>query len=506
MESLPPSEKSKRIINYRPLFEIAVGLMLGIAAAGSLPQNGGIVLCAAFLLCAAVHAVLRRRMRLLIFALCVLLGNVLSIVNLPYNIEEGSHTVIGFVEKIEIGDESKEIVLTNVEIDCKRFNKRVLISVKEEFGVSVGDEVELCLRINEVERDSPQYNYYLSRGIGAVSKADYASVLSHDHLPLSRFKSKAASTVRKIAAKLFGETDGTLIASALVGSFDIPERRQKIYQATGTAHLLAISGIHMTIAASIVGMLIPNRFRFAKPVAVIMAILFYLAISEPTVGVQRAAIMSSIAVIFRSMRRCPDSLSALSLAAIVILAINPYAMFSVSFLLSFSAAFGIVVFSPFMTAELEERGLNLASIGIVTTISASVAVAVIQMHFFGTFPVYLILANCFVVPAFTLLLQMSVFCILLCLVLPGVAMILASIPSGLLLLTENFMGLVSRLPYAEIGVVPLPTVCCVIALLMIYFVSDNVLLPKRKKLLPTFVGFVAFASVYGIAILKEFGR
>ena len=68
------------------------------------------------------------------------------------------------------------------------------------------------------------------------------------------------------------------------------------------------------------------------------------------------------------------------------------------------------------------------------------------------------------------------------------------------------MEMISRLPYAEIEVVPLPSICCVIALLMMYFVSDNVFLPKRKKLLPVFSGFIAFISIYGIAILKEWKR
>ena len=50
MAELTRQENPNRLINYRPIFEIAIGFILGIAACGALPERGSIIIGAVLII------------------------------------------------------------------------------------------------------------------------------------------------------------------------------------------------------------------------------------------------------------------------------------------------------------------------------------------------------------------------------------------------------------------------------------------------------------------------
>ena len=75
MDTLQNAPTSNKLINYRPIAEIAVGLMLGIAVCGIMPAGGAAVLCI-MTACGAAGVVfaLLRHTRSVLFAASVLVG------------------------------------------------------------------------------------------------------------------------------------------------------------------------------------------------------------------------------------------------------------------------------------------------------------------------------------------------------------------------------------------------------------------------------------------------
>lgn len=123
---------------------------------------------------------------------------------------------------------------------------------------------------------------------------------------------------------------------------------------TGTSHILAISGLHITIVASIAFALfrwllgwIPLMLRRAwthkgAAVLTLAPITLYALIAGFSPSTQRSLIMVAVFLMAFLAERETDLLNTLALAALVILCVQPAALFSVSFQLSFAAVSSIV--------------------------------------------------------------------------------------------------------------------------------------------------------------------
>jgi competence protein ComEC len=124
----------------------------------------------------------------------------------------------------------------------------------------------------------------------------------------------------------------------------LPEDMVDDFRETGTSHVLAISGLHLSILLGIglaVGQWLLGRRRQAYLVLPLLLIWLYALISGMSPSVTRAAIMGSVYLAAVLLGRPRSTLPALGLAAAVMVAVNPDVLWSVSFQLSFAAMAGI---------------------------------------------------------------------------------------------------------------------------------------------------------------------
>lgn len=128
----------------------------------------------------------------------------------------------------------------------------------------------------------------------------------------------------------------------------------QILQQTGTTHLMAISGLHIGLAAALGAGLFALLWRFIVPVqrlarpqwAARGALVFagvYLWLSGAALPAQRAFLMVVVAVVLVWLRRPFLTFNALALAALLIVLWQPASVLSASFWLSFSAVAVIVM-------------------------------------------------------------------------------------------------------------------------------------------------------------------
>lgn len=117
MDTPQNAPTSNKLINYRPIAEIAVGLMLGIAVCGIMPAGGAAVLCI-MTACGAAGVVfaLLRHTRSALFAASVLVGILFAALRLPTELPNGNYTVSGIVLSAEYSDGETELILTKSEL------------------------------------------------------------------------------------------------------------------------------------------------------------------------------------------------------------------------------------------------------------------------------------------------------------------------------------------------------------------------------------------------------
>lgn len=122
------------------------------------------------------------------------------------------------------------------------------------------------------------------------------------------------------------------------------------YQKLGLIHLLAISGLHMTLLAGGCFYLF-IRFGITRERATVILLCFiplYVVLSGAAPSVMRAAVMTSCFLLFSSRLR---TLDALSVACLLLLLKDPYMIFHLGFQLSFLVCFALIICSSFIQNE-----------------------------------------------------------------------------------------------------------------------------------------------------------
>ncbi len=150
------------------------------------------------------------------------------------------------------------------------------------------------------------------------------------------------------------EPQGSLAQAIFLGlRGDIPDPLYKAFSRTGTAHLLAISGLHMSIVLAIFlsfGIMVFGRRRGIYVWIPLAAIWLYALLAGMGPPVIRAAIMGSLFLVAEYLGRQRSAIIALAFAAAVMVGIQPYLLWSLSFQLSFLAMAGLVLLFPYFQA------------------------------------------------------------------------------------------------------------------------------------------------------------
>lgn len=194
-------------------------------------------------------------------------------------------------------------------------------------------------------------NYYAARKIyGQVKKA--AIVYTEPPNIIGRGKECLWQLRRHLAEtflEVYGEENGALLAAMLLGERTfLSEETQSLYKAAGALHVIAVSGLHISLLGLGLYRLLRRIFAAQAPAAVIsvlcMAAYVFLVGNPPSAV--RAFIMFAMGLLAGYWKRTLDTPTALSLSAAIILIGNPFYIGQSSFLLSFLAILAISVFQP----------------------------------------------------------------------------------------------------------------------------------------------------------------
>lgn len=184
----------------------------------------------------------------------------------------------------------------------------------------------------------------------------------------------------------------------------ISQKEYQAYIASGTAHILAVSGVHVGvvfISASFLLRLLLVRDRRVRTVLTIGIVFMFALMAGARVSVVRAAVMIAIYLLAGLFDREDDVATALSLSAILFILGNPENLFDRGFQLSFASVASILIFGE-RIAGGPERLRRLLREGLSTTLAVQILPFPLAIHFFHVLPAMAPLANLLVVPLLTI--------------------------------------------------------------------------------------------------------
>ena len=265
-------------------------------------------------------------------------------------------------------------------------NLRVFLKSNKEFPI--GTTVKISGKLEEIpeprnpgEFDSRQFYacqkiyYFMKNGVVLAWSSKYSRYGQF----MQNLKSKIMQTL-DIAAK----EDAGIFEAMLLGEKDNLEDEVKIrYQMAGIIHILAISGLHISVLG--IGFFdLLKRAGFGNVSAgmvVLSVLLQYGILTGESVSAMRAVGMFLLAVGARIAGRTYDLLTALAVSAVLLLLDAPANLYNSGFWLSFGAVAGLGVVAPVLAGCIRRE--NRLAVSVMKTLVSSIAV---QMT---TFPIML---------------------------------------------------------------------------------------------------------------------
>lgn len=301
-----------------------------------------------------------------------------------------------------------------------------------------------------------------------------------------RLRLKALKWRSMLAKRLpaAGEEDTEAVLAAMVlgdKSALTPQLRQT-YSQTGASHLLALSGLHLSVIYLLLTRLTQGRRRFwLLQVLVVFAIWAFALLTGLSPSVVRAATMLTVYALFELGGRRHAPLGVLSFTAIVMLLADSSALFDIGFQLSFMAMLGILLFCPLFEEKftsacwLMSHRLVRWFFGLVSvSVAAQLGTAPLVVFHFGQFPTWFLLTNLVAVPLATAILHVAVFTF----VFPALGSLLLWLVAAL----NNSLQLLSHLPLSCIsGLRPnfLQTAMAYVLVAVLYLLLKR--LPQRYQ-------------------------
>ena len=211
---------------------------------------------------------------------------------------------------------------------------------------------------------------------------------------------------------------GILSALTLGYREELDQRVQQSFSASGAMHILAVSGLHTGIVWGLVvflltlgGLIKPlyeqRLWQTILTILTLIALWAYAFVTGLSPSVMRSAWMVTIIEIGWLFHRKSVGINTLAAAAVMILLINPLALWSVSFQLSFAAVASLILVGGWLQQHVVLRGKVLQYLGglLIMSFAAQIGTLPLTLHYFGQTSNYFALTNWVVIPAaFVLLL------------------------------------------------------------------------------------------------------
>lgn len=349
------------------------------------------------------------------FAAALLLGLGLGLIwmqsyNACYLNKTAEHNGKNVSASVEVCDYSylsngRTVADCYIELSGSRFLTRCYFRFDD--ALEPGDTVcgDFFLRATTV-RDEQNATHHQGKGIFLLAYADEDSKIDRGNaVPLKYSVAKLRKGILDALTEVFPEDTESFARALLLGDTSmLSYEEDTAYKISGIRHIIAVSGLHVSILFSFVCLLSGHR-RVLTAVLGIPALVLFAALAGFTPSIVRACVMQALMILSLLFDKEYDTKTALAFAVLVILAVNPWAISSVGFQLSVGCTLGIIVFYSPLNAYFKkllrcpkEKGIRSKiirwiSANVSVTISATVITAPLSAFYFGTVSISGILSN-----------------------------------------------------------------------------------------------------------------
>lgn len=274
----------------------------------------------------------------------------------------------------------------------------VRIYFNEQKELEPGDQITGNFRIRMTTANSSKgATYHQGNGIFLLAYADdNAQLLKKDGWDLQYFPAMLRKHITDVLDAVFPEDTLAFARALLLGDSSLLDyETDTAFKISGIRHVIAVSGLHVSILLSLVYILSARR-RVSTALIGIPVLVLFAAVAGFTPSIVRASIMQSLMILALLFDKEYDPPSALAFAVLVMLLVNPLTVTSVGFQLSVGCVAGILLFYERINSYIlkllkvkkgmgrKQRLCRWFSGSVSVTLSAMIVTTPLSAVYFGT--------------------------------------------------------------------------------------------------------------------------
>ncbi len=357
--------------------------------------------------------------------------------------QDTEYSLSVYLKQVFLLCQSERIPIRNIRVFLK---KNVKENLKTGMVIQVSGELErVSAPRNPGEFDSQQY--YACQGIYYFLKNGIIQKKGRNYSKYGQFLTELRGRIGEILQETAGEDAGIYQAMLLGEKSGLDEEVKLRYQMAGMVHILAISGLHI----SVLGMGLFSLFKklsFGNGWAGFLSlsvILQYGMLTGSSVSAMRAVSMFVLAIGARILGRSYDLLTALAVSAILLLLDTPAYLYSSSFLLSFGAVAGLGIVAPALNRLVGSERAWVKT--FLSSFAVQLTTLPVLLRMYGEVSVLGIVLNLAVIPTVSVVLICGLCCVAVGFMSISVAGICLIPGKILLLLYEKLCMLAGAVPF-----------------------------------------------------------
>jgi competence protein ComEC len=301
------------------------------------------------------------------------------------------------------------------------------------------------------------------------------------------------------------------VASALVlGVTDgLDNELLQAYAGTGAMHVLAVSGLHITIIYLIIVWILKpvSKLKSGAWIIAITSLIIlwaYAFVTGLSPSVLRAVTMFSFLALAKPTNQSTNIYNTLAASAFCILMFDPFLILSVGFQLSYLAVLGIVYLHPKFYPLWEPENRILDEVWKITSVSIAAQIATLPLGllYFHQFPNYFLISNLLVIPG-SFVVLIGGLLVLISSFVSVVANVFAFLTAWMIKIINFIVFTVESFPYSLIDDIQMTTFQ---SWILAGIILCAILLYAQKKFRYVLLGFglvVIFAIAQTIHFVNE---
>lgn len=327
------------------------------------------------------------------------------------NFDKHEISVEGSVESPVRSERGIRAIVVATKIDKKDidpFRIRLNISdhtktIREGDLINARGVLEPCDRMTDIPFMGISSQVSKAERISATMfvRPEHIEITGHINSLLTHITSLRTTIAEHCYSSNLSPHASSLLVGACLGTGDTDIAVKERFRATGLAHLLCVSGFHVGIVAWLLALILwpakvwshIGRIRY---IIILIGVWIFVAITGAQPSAIRAATMITSFYLGSLLQRRSSPYNSLALAIGIMIAYNPYNLYSIGFQLSVSAIAGLLVFADKLNIFPQNRPIpyRLAAI-VAVPLAAMIATAPAVLYWFHRLPVMSVPVNVF---------------------------------------------------------------------------------------------------------------